>query len=69
MTSTELKKDMMQSVNGASFISLTQLANFLGYSKNSMKEVRSKYVAGLERIGSGYYIPDVVTRVIEQIGE
>lgn len=69
MTSTELKKDMMQSVNGASFISLTQLANFLGYSKNSMKEVRSKYVAGLDKIGTGYYIPDVVTRVMEQIGE
>jgi len=69
LTSTELKKDMMQSVNGASFISLTQLANFLGYSKNSMKEVRSKYVAGLDKIGTGYYIPDVVTRVMEQIGE
>lgn len=69
MTATELKKDMMQSVNGASFISLTQLANFLGYSKNSMKEVRSKYVAGLDKIGTGYYIPDVVTRVMEQIGE
>jgi hypothetical protein len=34
-----------------------------------MKEVRSKYVAGLDKIGTGYYIPDVVTRVMEQIGE
>ena len=69
MTSTDLKRDMMQHVNGASFISLTQLAAFLGYSKNSMKEVRSKYVAGLDRIGSGYYIPDVVKRVMSEAQE
>ena len=66
MTSAELKSDMIRHANGASFISLTQLAEYLGYSKNSMKEVKSKYVAGLERIGSGYYIPDVVKRVMSQ---
>ena len=66
MTSSDLKEQMVRHVHGASFITLTQLTVFMGYSKNSTKEVKSKYLAGLEKVGSSYFIPDVVKNVMRQ---
>ena len=66
MTATEVKKEMTAYVRGGSFITLTQLTVFMGYSKNSAKEVKSKYLTGLEKVGSSYFIPDVVKSVMRQ---
>lgn len=64
MTSTELKNDMTRFTGGAAFITLVELAKFLGYSTNSLKEVKSKYLTGVDKVGKNYYIPDVAKNIM-----
>lgn len=64
MTNTDLKRAMMQHVNGAAFITVSELCAFLGYSKNTHHQVKQKYLYGLEKVGTGYFIPDVVVRIM-----
>lgn len=62
MTKQELTADLRRSCNGASFITRTELAAYLGYS--CPKRV-DRYLQGLERVGkTRYFIPDVAAKVI-----
>lgn len=69
MTATDLKKDMMRSVNGASFINLIQLTRFLGYSDASSRNIKKRYLEGLPSIQKMYFIPEVVERVMKDVEE
>ena len=66
MNGTDLKKAMIQSVDGAKFITLTELTNFLGYSQQSKKEVKKRYLSGLTCIDKRYFIPEVVENVMKR---
>lgn len=62
MTKQELTADLRRNCNGASFITRTELASYLGYS--CPKRV-DKYLQGLERVSkTRYFIPDVAAKVI-----
>lgn len=68
MTNTDLKRAMIQHCNGAMFITCSELAKFLGYSDQSAKSVKSKYLIGLESVDKKYFIPDVAGRIMERRG-
>lgn len=57
MRACDLTKEMKQFVGGGSFITLIELTKFLG--RKDPKSVRSKYLLGLTKIGTGYFIPEV----------
>lgn len=57
MRACDLTKEMRQFVGGGSFITLIELTRFLG--KKDAKSVRQKYLLGLTKIGTGYFIPEV----------
>lgn len=63
MTKTELVRDMKQSVK-ASFITVTQLAEYLG--KSDKTKVKNQYCRDLDKIGNGYFIPDVAQVLIDK---
>jgi hypothetical protein len=63
MQKTELKRAMSQQVDGAMFITLTELTKFLGMTNKSY--VKKQYLDGLERIGKSYFIPEVAERLME----
>lgn len=54
----EMKKD----VKGAAYISMTALAKHLGKGKAYAKEI----VADLDTVGNKYFIPDVVTQLMNR---
>lgn len=65
MDKRELKAEMKR-YTGGGFITAKQLTSFLG-AKDQYK-VREKYLLGLDRVsGKYYFIPDVVTRLMEEI--
>ena len=65
MKSSEVKKEMMMFVDGGSFITCTQLTQFLGCKDN--KTVKNNYLVGLERVSNKFYfIPDVVQRLMDR---
>lgn len=53
---------MKQECGGADFITLTQFCQFMGL-KDRYK-AKSRYLVGLERIDTKYFIPDVVDRIL-----
>lgn len=63
MNKQALTADLRRSCGGASFITRTELTAYLGYS--CPKRV-DKYIKGLERLGTRYFIPDVADRIISQ---
>ena len=67
MERQELIRAMMKSVDGASFITATQVMRFLGV-KNSSR-VKTDYLQGLEHVGTLYFIPDVVGRITQKAQE
>ena len=67
MERRELIRSMMHSVDGASFITCTEVTRFLGLTNNT--RVKKKYLIGLDRVGRGYFIPDVATRIHERMQE
>ena len=66
MDKTELRKAMKQHTGGAEFITATQLTTFLGYSKESSKKVKARYLVGLPCIDKRYFIPEVADRILER---
>lgn len=64
MDKWELVRRMKESVGGADFISLTEFSHYMGI-KDPYK-VRKKYLSGLERVGTKYFIPDVAGRITEE---
>lgn len=64
MTRADLIHSMQSSVDGASFINVTELCMFLGV--RSREKVKNKYLRDLDRIGQGYFIPDVAARIMER---
>ena len=64
MTKTELIKDMKQSQKGASFITVTALAGYLGRSDKT--KVKNIYLRDLEKIGNTYFIPDVAEEILKR---
>ena len=64
MTKTELVKDMKQSQKGASFITVTGLAAYLGRSDKT--KVKNIYLRDLEKIGNTYFIPDVAEAILKK---
>ena len=69
MTQTDLKKEMIRYVNGGMFITLKELTLFLGYSGQSTKEVKGKFITpDVGKVGKMYFIPDVVQSVMERRG-
>lgn len=63
MNRKELTKDM-QKYAGSGFITRTKLAAYMG--KSNPRHV-DKYLAGLERIGTNYFIPDVVEALLREV--
>lgn len=62
MTKAELTADLRRCCGGASFITRTELARYLGYS--CPKRV-DKYLHGLERVSkTKYFINDVAGAII-----
>ena len=56
--------EMKWSVGGSSYIRRKEVAAHLGYSDPHNID---KYLAGLERIGMAYFIPDVVDSIRGEI--
>jgi hypothetical protein len=54
----------MQKYAGSGFITRTKLAAYMG--KSNPRHV-DKYLAGLERIGTNYFIPDVVEALLREV--
>jgi len=67
MDRKEVIRSMMQSVNGASFITNTQLCRYLGQENRT--RIKNAYLRGLPQVGRYYFIPDVATRIIEKSQE
>ena len=67
MERQELIRAMMHSVGGASFITCTEVTRFLGLTNNT--RVRDKYLRDLDRVGRGYFIPDVARKIHEKMQE
>lgn len=64
MTLNELKKDMRRHTGGCGVITLSQLADYLGYCHKG--DVKKNFCKGLEAFnGTRYFIPDVAERVYE----
>lgn len=63
MTKTDLVRDMKQSVH-ASFITVTQLAAYLGRSDKT--KVKNLYCRDLDKVGNGYFIPDVAQVLMDR---
>lgn len=62
MNKSTLKSEMERFCGGSAFIRKNQLAKFM-----NMKDPNTcnRYLAGLEKLGKGYYfIPDVVESII-----
>lgn len=68
MTAREIEQDMKQFVNGASFITVGQLAKYLGQKNTS--RVREKYMRDVFKLEGTkkYFIPEVA-RSIYNSGE
>lgn len=66
MTRQELIKSMSASVNGAGFISVTELCIFLGLKNKS--RVKRDFCSGLDRVGKAFFIPDVAEKIMEKRG-
>lgn len=66
MTKRDLIRDM-QTKTGTSFPNITQLAGYMGMSRD---RVRSELVNGLDYLGSGkakqYFVADVAERILQQ---
>lgn len=65
MKPSEVKREMMAFVDGGSFITCTQLTQFLGCKDGPT--VKQNYLQGLDRVSNKFYfIPDVVDRLMER---
>ena len=64
MTKQALTQDMKRAAGGASFITVTQLAAYLGRTNKS--KVKYEYLADLDRVGNGYFIPDVAEMLMQK---
>jgi hypothetical protein len=67
MDKQELRRTLKQHVGGAEFITATELATFLGYSKQNAKRVKSKYLADLQAIDKKYFIPEVAEQIMKGV--
>lgn len=65
MTKQELITSLRSSIGGADFISLSELARYLG-AKDPYK-VKRKYLLSLNRIGKKYFIKDVAAELIKHM--
>lgn len=66
MQKSDVQKKMEQYVGGGSFISLIELTRFLG--RKDPKVVKRDFLAGLDRLGTRYFIPDVTAVLISKKG-
>ena len=64
MDKQALIRDMKQAAGGASFITVSQVTNYLGLKNNS--RVKKEYLADLDRVGKMYYIPDVCQSLMDK---
>ena len=68
MNRTELVKDIRQVTGCGGMISKSQLARYLGKSRNGSREVNA-YLEGLSYIpdgrGNKYYVMDVAARLLD----
>lgn len=63
MRACDLTQDMKKFVGGGSFITLVELTRYL--NRKDPKAVKQKYLLSLERIGTGYFIPDVAQELFK----
>ena len=62
MTATDIKKELYAVTGRKSpFITVAEVCEAVG-DKNSGR-VKKKYLDGLERVGKGYFIPEVAQRL------
>jgi len=62
MTKSDLVRDMKQTT-GSSFITVSELTRYLG--KQNQSRVKQKYLKDLDRVGKGYFIPDVAQTIMD----
>ena len=66
MNSQDLKRQMVQSVGGALFMTPKELARFLGY-KDPYK-VKLKYLSDIAPVDkTRYYIPEIVPKITSHV--
>lgn len=69
MTARDIENDMKKSIGGASFITPTELAKWLGQKNTS--RIRARYMGDAFRIEgtNKYFLPDVAKSVFYQGAE
>lgn len=66
MTKSDLKRDLKQSVGGASMMTMTDLQRYLGKGKTFTRDfVNGMDYFGGDRKGKMYHVDDVAERLLE----
>lgn len=63
MNKRDLTKDM-KFYTGSSFITRSKLAAYMG--KSNPRHI-DKFLQGLDRVGTNYFIPDVVDAILKEV--
>ena len=61
MTRSEIEKSLLKVTGGVPIIKLAEISRVV---RDSNKDrVKKKYLLGLEKIGAGYFVPEVAQRL------
>ena len=61
MTRSEIEKSLLKVTGGVPIIKLAEVSMVV--RDTNKDRVKKKYLLGLERIGSGYFVPEVAQRL------
>ena len=61
MTKTEIQKELLRYTGGSPIIRLSEVCGVVR-DKNQHR-VKQKYLVGLEKIGGGFFVPEVAQRL------
>ena len=61
VTATEIKKELYILTNKRPFITAAEVCMVVGDSNAG--RVKKKYLEGLEKVGKGYFVPEVAQRL------
>ena len=61
MTRCEIEKSLLRVTGGVPIIKLAEVSR--GVRDSNKDRVKKKYLLGLEKIGAGYFVPEVAQRL------
>lgn len=61
MTRSEIEKSLLKVTGGVPIIKLAEVSRVV--RDTNKDRVKKKYLLGLERIGAGYFVPEVAQRL------